>query len=557
MSSLKVVLTHPHAAVSRSGEGPADANRQSRARLERPDNASLLHVTDVATEQVRFTAERGLTSSDEIYYSLRPDGRLLVSDSFRAMLAEIPVAERSVPEASIADHLLFRTTPGTQTYLEGVHRLGHGDRLEWDSRSGELNIRRGGRLAALPALDAEAALRQLDGALEAALGEVERDGGWCNLLSGGIDSTLIHSYLGAAVPSASAAIDSPEFAPEVDYARAASALLGTRHTLAPAREADYLTDLEGCIEALGLPPHHLQTVLLDHAIRTAGQPALITGQLADALFGLGSSLLAHRAWKVRHLLRVPGSTRVASALGPAWKNRIGRWQETNAKLALPPEHPDSFAMGFAVFCDVAATAELLGEELVRERLEARLQYVLDRVELSHAAAPPARQLELGHWIDFYCDDTVSIWRQLAHARGKRLLAPFTAGAVARAAQASAVATRYIHHGEVKPVLKKLLSRRLPVYPVYQQKGGSGLPVERYFTGGPLRSVLSDYPMPDFLDERTRMRLRSGALPGASIWLAWNAAVFSIWQERVLRHHESISPAYFVLESNDQRSPSVN
>lgn len=535
VSSLKVLLTHPEAKLFGSLGTPDALFQPDPGRLSKPDNSSVFRIEEPVPNKVRFTAARGLTSSDEIYYFHRADGSLLVSDSFRALVSCIPVADRRVADAAVADHLLFRTTPGTQTYLDGVFRLGHGNQLEWDNGSLKVHVKRGGSVPiCAPEYDAHA-MRRLDEALKASVQDATGGEDWCNLLSGGIDSTLLHTYLGQHVPSVSAASDSPEFAREIEYARAASRMLGTQHRLVIAREADYLSDLESCIDALSLPPHHLQTVLVDHAIQGADRDGLVTGQLADALFGIDASLHARRVWSVRLWLRVPGIGFARRFLGSQWKERVRRWDETVRRLRLPPEDPESFAMRFATFGDIEGTKAMLGEHLVRERFVARLEYVRNRVELPVAKHPVDAQLELGHWIDFFCDDTVSIWRQLAHARGKRLLAPFTSTSVVEASRCFALATRYLARGEVKPVLKALLAERLTSYPVKQRKGGSGLPIRRYLADGPLQTVLTDYPMPGFIDSRTRKRLLGRALLDHEVWMAWNVAVFAIWQERVLRH----------------------
>lgn len=421
-----------------------------------------------------------------------------------------------------------------------------------------MSVDRGARLGEGLHVDSDqaTALDRLDAALETALGEVKGRAGWANLLSGGIDSTLVHTYFGASTPSISAASDSPEFANEVTYARTASTLLGSDHQFVAVREREYLADLEECIDVLALPPHHLQTVLIGHALRGGLQPNMVTAQLADALFGLGASLRAARAWTARSWVNLPGIQAVAGILGPSWAQRVSRWRDAHRALSLPVDHPDSFAARFAVFGDVDEVSELLGEELVRERFVARINYVQDRVELARTQRALDRQLEFGHWIDFFCDDTVSIWRQLAHVYGKRLLAPFTARSVVDTVFGFPVRQRYVMRGEIKPVLKSLLARRLPAYPIHQEKGGSGLPVARYFDSGPMNEVFNRYRQPDFVDRQRYDLLRQPAKSSES-WMAWNIATFAIWQERVVEQSVTIPPSWRQLRWNSPEPRQVH
>src|SRR5262249_24521739 len=134
----------------------------------------------------------------------------------------------------------------------------------------------------------------------------------------GVDSTLLHTYLGASVPSVSAALTSREFQFEIDYAATASGLLGTQHRFARFEEHAYLAELERCVEGMCMPPHHLQTVLVDAVFRSPGA-RFITGQFADSLFGMDVAATASRIWRLRRLwwqvARTPFAARTAAASG--------------------------------------------------------------------------------------------------------------------------------------------------------------------------------------------------------------------------------------------------
>lgn len=538
MPTLHVLLSNPDAEVRTEADRvliralPTAAGRAREPDPQADGTAVEITLAQGRVQHVRAT--RGITTSYELYYRRADDGGLTLSDSFAALLASTPRAARRVEPAALADHLLFRTTPGEATYAAGLQRLGQGNLLSWDARSGACGQQRALRLQADGALSRAAAVDAVERALAEAMSEVPEGGRLANLLSGGIDSTLLHTYCAPQTPSTSVAIDSPEFAFEAGYAQSASRLLGSRHHLLPAREAEYLERLEACIDALGMPPHHLQTVLLDIAFQ-GPFARFLTGQLADALFGLETAIAASRAWHLRFGLRAAGGG-LGPRLGGGVRARVERLGQLARQLARAPDDPAGYAMQFAVYSDLRLAAELLGPELVQQRLRARAEYVLARVPAPAGAERAlARHLHLGHWIDFYCDDTVSLWRQLAQSRGKALHAPFTHPAVARVALAVPPGERYLHRQHAKPIPKALLRRRLPAYPVHQSKGGSGLPLTRYLRSGPLTAAFERYALPDWLP------LTREQLAQAPAWIVWNALTFSIWQTRVLQRDDLAPP----------------
>mgnify|MGYP000418684061 CR=1 FL=1 len=59
----------------------------------------------------------------------------MVTDHFRNALASVPVAERTVPETTRTDHLLFRSPIEPRTYLDGVYALPQGSKVEWDGET--------------------------------------------------------------------------------------------------------------------------------------------------------------------------------------------------------------------------------------------------------------------------------------------------------------------------------------------------------------------------------------------------------------------------------------
>jgi asparagine synthase (glutamine-hydrolysing) len=528
------VLEGPAVVVVAHGELPYPARRILRdvaagARdpealqdvAKQADDALLLAAPLDEHRPQAVTAWRSATSNHELYVVRRPGRSLLLSDSFRAACASLPVKDRRMSERAIADHLLFRTVPGRHTYLAALTRLAHGERLDFDPVADTLKCSRFDTLDAAVDGDPSRAARldAIEQALEMVIPHYADHRDTVNLLSGGVDSTLIQTFLPKGFRSVSTAIDTPEFAFEVQYAETASRLLGVEHEFVRVKEHDYVRMLEDAVRELALPPHHLQTVLIDAAFQSR-HAGFITGQFADCLFGLRFSRTLSLADALRPLLR----------FAPWRVPKARKARQLARDLRLPLGSPDGPAMGFGVYSDIDLVGKMIGISAVHESLRARLDYV-------EAVCPFVRRddsglaahLELFHLIDFFCADTASLWRQLAHARSKRLYVPFVARSIVQSAISIPAPDRYVHRFREKHLLKGVLARRLPSYRVHKRKGASGLPARRFLSSGPLRDLFNDYDMPDFVPRELAETIRHG-----TGWLSWNCLTFAVWRDAVLR-----------------------
>lgn len=556
MACLTIAVTNPDARLDHAIDGfmwisashvagrPADDLSQGLSleqawslAVDDLDDGILIGVWKQAGKPVEVRAFRAATSGYDLFFVRTNDG-LLLTDQFASALATVPPGRRQVSLESLADHLLFRTVPGARTYVRSVERLGHGEEIVWRPGSREVFRRIRRKLAGDDSLRVGEALEVLDSVLGAVITPLARLRDIENMLSGGIDSTLVHTYLGSSIPSVSAALTSPEFRFEVDYALEASRILDTGHRLVPLDEEDYLTELERTVAAMGLPPHHLQTVLFDAVFRSAGQ-RFITAQFADALLGIEVDAAVNRIWSLRWIwwpvTQSPWMSRLATVTG---LQKLDTLLSVGARLARPTDDPDGFALRFAQHTDMELATQILGADLVRQRLEARLAYIEERLEGNVRCPGSARShLHVGHYIHFFCDDAVSLWRQAAQARGKALYAPFNSRRLSEAVLRIPSPDRYVRNGRVKHLLKDLLARRLPGYRVDKRKGSSGLPFARFWTQGPLKNAAERYARPDFLEPQLWRRIIRE--PG---WLAWNVFTLALWEQLVLRVATNPPPA---------------
>ncbi len=478
----------------------------------------------------RVEAFRSVTATRELYHCRPDDDTLVVTDQFRNALARLPVEERTVPDRTVTDHLLFRVPIEPDSYVAQVGALGRGAWLRWDG--GEPTTRRRQTLAAGHSLDPVDAPDEIEARLDAVLG-AGIDDDVTTMFSGGVDSTLLQTYVDA--PTASMRVDSPELGFERRYVRETRQLLDTdAHRTVEFAEADFLRWLEESMDLLAFPSHFTQTVVTQAFFARDDGDRYLNGEGADALFGLSGAKGARIAAWLRPLLaRTPAS--VASGVPGRAGSHVAELRELATRFDRPVTDARSFAHRFAFFTDPDVVGEMVGHGSVARRVRAQHDYVADRVE--HTAADPATaHLELGHLLSFFQHNTVNQWRQLAHGHGKTLVAPFKTTSLASCALDVPPDRRYVqgpsnlHSLQPKYLLKRLLERRLPAYPTDREKGAGALPVERYFTDGSLADVFERYEPPAFVPDAMRADHVESFGP-----VTWNLVTYAVWRDRVLRN----------------------
>lgn len=508
--------------------GAVEASADAVDAIDRfaADDAVAVRLGDDAID-----AYRSVTATRNVYLVTVPEGPVVVADSFRNALAELPVAHRTVPQPAVADHLLFRHPVEPDTYVSRIDALEHGSHLRYDATTGDRETRVVERLDPGTSTPVGRAASRIDGTLEAVLEETYPDGAVTNMLSGGVDSTLLHTYLDDA-PGLVMTIDSPEFAHEEETADRAAAMLDVPTRRVAVEEADFLDALAASVDALGFPSHYNQTVLTDAAFRATDQSVYVNGEGADALFGLTGVKGARVAGALGPVLSAPGATALVKGglgtvvPGAATVADVAEW------LDRPVSDPESFAQRLPFFTDPGVVAAMTDEGTVAERFRRVTEYVRARVE-----RPPRGRfldhVEFGQLLAAFRHNTVDQWRQLGFVHGHELVAPFKTRRLASCALSIPGERRYIGgRGSFTPkhLLKSLLEGRLPAYPTRQRKGAGSLPVERYFADGPLAGVFERYDPPAFVPESLHADHVEQFGP-----VTWNLVTFAVWRDRVLEN----------------------
>jgi len=503
------------------------------------------------TEPV-FSAFQTLMSAPQLYFSASSDG-IFCSDVLRCILRLMPHCE--LDTAILPQHFLFRSVHGSFTYFQGVERLMPGQYLKWADGNIEIELKR-----SLDAVSDEAqyirddtrALNLLYESLQAVVGDytkqIEATGqGLANLLSGGVDSTLLQFLINAKSPqrpsrSISYAIQVPAFDFEVEYARQASRLLHTEHTLVKYTPQDFPGLFTRAVDILAQPPN-LDTEPSILAIAEFVQAAnwqeryLFTALAADSLFGERESL---KLKGLHYIQRLPFAIHLLRGLGTALTPITGRSQTLikGANIIASESDPSAFASPSNTFrvyifgSDWEVIRHCFGDQALREAQAYRRNLAAQYSNSHH-------YLDKVHFIDLLTDTyEISMQRrQLFLAHKLQQVDPFSDEDILKVALTFHPDIRYIKGFKYKHLLKGLLALKTNAPVAHQRKGGSATPEDliTWMRSGPLKPMVDDIHRPDFMSKAD-----FESVLHKSNYFLWHLLTFDIFHKRVLENQEELA-----------------
>jgi asparagine synthetase B (glutamine-hydrolysing) len=500
------------------------------------------------TEPV-FSAFQTLMAVPQLYYSVSNED-ILCSDVLRCILRLIP--RRELDESILPQHFLFRSVHGSLTYFSGVKRLVAGQCLKWETGYVETRLVRH-----LDAIAEEAqyirddshALNLLYESLQAVVGDytnqIEASGqGLANLLSGGVDSTLLQFLINAKSSqrpsrSISYAIQVPAFDFEVEYARQASQLLYTEHTFVNYTPQDFPGLFTRAVDILAQPPN-LDTEPSMLAIAEFVQAAnwqeryFFTALAADSLFGERESL---KLKGLHYIQRLPFAIHLLRGLGTALAPVTGRSQMLikGANIIASESDPSAFASPSNTFhvyifdSDWEVIRHCFGDQALREAQAYRRNLAAQYSNSYH-------YLDKVHFIDLLTDTyEISIQRQqLFLAHQLQQVDPFSDEDILKVALTFHPDMRYIKGFRYKHLLKRLLAQKTNAPVAHKHKGGSTTPEDfiTWMRSGPLKPLVEDIHRPDFMSKADfESVLRK------SNYFLWHLLTFDIFCKRVLENQK--------------------
>ena len=468
------------------------------------------------TEPV-FSVFQTLMAVPQLYYAVTQDG-IICSDVLRCIVNALPHCELN--EDILPQHFLFRSVYGSATYYRGIERLISGQYLRWDDGKMEVRLVR-----SLDVVKEEAdyiqedvrALKLLSEAMEAVVGDYVRQidemgQGYANLLSGGVDSTLVQYFINASSSqqrnrSISYAIQVPAFEFEVEYANQASQLLNTEHTYVKYAPQDYPGLLTRVVDILAQPPNleiepgFLAVVEYIHAADWP-EKFFFSANAADAVFGNFDS------WKLKgleYLRKIPGSVPLLWGMGKAltpFSNRSHSFL-LGAEIIANQNNPDAYCspsntVGVTVFGEKwDVLRRCFGDQVMRETLASRRN-------LASLYSSSEHYLDKVHFIDqsTFTYEVAVQEQQLFLAHHIQQVHPFNDEDLLKVALTFHPDMRYIKRFRPKHLLKRLLEQKSKAPVTRKRKGGSAVNDDliAWMRSGPLRPMVEEINRPSFMEK---------------------------------------------------------
>lgn len=497
--------------------------------VDRQRDVSIIFLQTTDEIVTGVMAWKGLFAINEIFYAAHEDGGWTLSDHFKNALAAVPVSARSMSDDAVLDHYLSGAVFDRLTYSRGIQRLANGDRLDIDIATRKASIKLVSRHRAV-AVDEpdERHLDRLDGALEDFVGPLRSVDNVGVSFSGGVDSTLLLSYMGQAGTAVTMVPDSPEFGNETQYAIEASQLLGRTIEEWPVHEVDYLQKFENAMDAMAMPlESNVVPMLSDLYLHPSS--VFLVGEAADSIFGSGRGIRRISA----ALSGRPGRALLA-ALGhtPGVIGRRAKQIDGYAELfGQPSGSPDGYAgRSLEYYGDTSIAYQMFAADEISRVFTDRVTSVTDRVEIETPEKHRFfRHIEIAQWRFIFADLAIH-GQHAVHAHGKSQVQPFSSYRVISEALKVPAQKRYVKGLNGKWMLKALLSKRVPDYQVNKKKLATGLPFARYYESGPLQGFWDKYDVPSLFSNELRSKL-----VGCPTAVTWHAINHAMWLKRIVEN----------------------
>jgi asparagine synthetase B (glutamine-hydrolysing) len=451
------------------------------------------------------------------------------------------------PEA-IPRHFLFRYVPGKMTYFSNIHKIlcGHIAKF-WRN---ELYIEQ------LESFDdwipeeriskvSSAVVNSFDTEAERIIGSYVhqiQDSGHdlLVLLSGGVYSSLLTSYIQANLPpqdillSSSYTIEAQEFDAEIGYAQHSSNVFETTHKFLSVLSKDYVSLMEHFIDLLAQPfANEQDPCYLALAKSFSGREPryLFSGSVADTLFGYGS---IKRLLQVERYGRIPLSRHGLDFLGRILENVLPNkafgLRETafiinSLKDPLSPHHPNSRE---GIFTNLERVNRCFGAETISKAINYRLT---EFEAFSSSQNIPERTHLIGLTQGVHNDESFLV--QVFRSYDLEIVTPYIDSEFVRLTLAFDPKIRYFARGRQKWLPKALLEKRLSNGHQITQKpkraGGFDNELRKWMKSGILRDVVHDIQRPGYMTlsdfEKTIEE---------PDWFTWNLLTLDLFQKRILK-----------------------
>jgi asparagine synthetase B (glutamine-hydrolysing) len=530
---------------------PLNARQLLEQRIVTPQevNHEAIHgnvsVACVSQQLPSFCLYQNLTSVSQIYHWEGQD-TIIFSDTIRLLIRMIPTLELN--QEAVPHHFLYRSVFGKMTYINNVHKIRSGHIAKFEKN--QLRIKQ------LESLDdwipkerinkvSSLFINHFDTRAECIIGsyvqEVFRSGhDLLVLLSGGVDSSLLTSYVQTNLPSqhklksVSYTIETQEFDTEIEYAQQAINIFETEHQFLSVLAKNYISLLEQLIDLTAHPVDCEQDpcyLAIAKSYFGSQQRYLFAGSALDTLLGYDN---AKRLLQVERFGKIPQSQHALSLLGrilnKVLPNKAFGLRETafliqSLKDRRSPYHP-------------------VNREYLFTNLD-RIRYCFDSQAISKAIdhrladfevfSDSQNLLEKIHFIGFthIVHEQRAITNQVFRAHDLEFVTPYLDSEFVRAVIAFHPNIRYFAMGRQKWLPKALIEKRLSNGRQITQKskraGGFDNELRKWMKSGILRELVHDIQRPGYMTlsdfEKTIEE---------PDWFTWNLLTLDLFQKRILK-----------------------
>jgi asparagine synthase (glutamine-hydrolysing) len=455
-----------------------------------------LALWDEAAQRLLLARDR--LGKKPLFYSVN-SARLAFGSELNVFKA-IPHWRLKLSIAGFRQYVEYGYVPGSESILEGVHRLLPGHYAIWD-RAG-LTLERYWSLPTESSSHHEGGAAEAAQALEGSLREavacrLESDVPLGCFLSGGIDSSLVAALaqesLGSPLKTFTVNFEDSATS-EAVHARAVAKHLGTEHRELSVSSALVLEQFEeilsGAAEPLG-DDSYVPTFLICRETRRNVTVA-ISGDGGDELFAGYTKYRQFRS--ARQFQRWPLPWKLLSRC--AWNDRSGK-----SLQALATGSPLELARWLSSLWKRRELPRLLAPS-------SPSGVQADRFEQSwnqRAAYPEIERWMLADMENYLEGDILTKVDRASMAVGLETRSPFLDSEFVAAALSWRVRAEL--NGGGKSILKTMLAQRLPAALFERSKQGFGMPVDAWFRGS-LRELLQRYASPDRIRQRGLLQVET-------------------------------------------------
>jgi asparagine synthetase B (glutamine-hydrolysing) len=493
-----------------------------------------------------FCVYQTLMSAYQLHYSMSGED-ILCSDSLRCLVGALGHVE--LDEDLIPWHFALLYVPGRLTFLRNIRRLLPGELLQWKEGNLDIHIAQdlrftdnGPRFDHADDHTTAIVHERLGKVLRTYMDDVKefRQGGVGNLLSGGIDSSLLQLIIneqssGTPRSFSYAPTQAPSFEHEIEYARQASDVFDTEHTFIGIAPEDFAGLLIRATDILAQPvisdPEPNKLGLAEYFAKNVDDlDFFVNGLAAGTLFGGGQ---AQKLKLLERIGEIPMSEHALRVTGTLLKPFVRRAQTLlkAADLLAQPDDPASFITPLntkGTHMEFDLPRRFFGDEAILKAFHYRRDLEAQYLDSDYHIEKAYVMALFTHVYEVQVQS-----QRLFLSQNKEQIYPFMDEDVIRLAFAFRPEVRYVAHSTCKYPFKKILAEKSSstIGVGRKRKGGSLVFTDllTWMKSGPLQEMVNEIELPGFLSRKDLDDLIQK--PNFTLWAL---LTFDLFKKRILK-----------------------